>query len=128
MNEEQTTERTPEQKIFLRYDDLGRYIKEASEEREHIRDSELIPMMLEDGTMFEVDGRYLRFEFSESVKFDHKAARANGDISDEVWDKYTSVEITRKLMTRTVKDDSAKQAEEQLLEKLMNVTRDHRKK
>ena len=126
MNEER--ELTPEQRIMTRYMDLGREIRELTEERENIRDSELLPMMLEDGISFELDGQRLRFEFVEKVDFDHKAARANGDISDDVWCRYTSVKIERRLMARKTGDEAAKQAEEQLLAQMAALAKEARKK
>jgi len=85
-------------------------------ERDHIRDTELVPMMLEDGIQFRDGEQYLRFEFVEKVDFDHKAARKAGDISDEVWRRYISVKVERRLMARKIKDEMQIQAEQQLLE------------
>jgi len=113
--------------VYRHYTRLGREIRDLTLERDNIKDTELIPDM-EAGVMFAEGDGYLRFEFSESVKFDYKAARANGDISDEVWKKYTTVDITRKVMNRTLKDDAAAQAEYQLTQKIAELVKEHRKK
>jgi len=107
---------TPETLIMRRYLELGTTIRDLMAERDHIRDTELVPMMLEDGIQFRDGEQYLRFEFVEKVDFDHKAARKAGDISDEVWRRYISVKVERRLMARKIKDEMQIQAEQQLLE------------
>jgi len=109
---------TPETLIMRRYLELGTTIRDLMAERDYIRDTELVPMMLEDGIQFRDGDQYLRFEFLEKVDFDYKAARNAGDISDEVWRHYVSVKVERRLMARKIKDELQVQAEQQLLQAL----------
>ena len=119
---------TPETLIMRRYLELGTTIRDLVAERDHIRDTELVPMMLEDGIQFRDGEQYLRFEFVEKVDFDHKAARNAGDISDEIWNRYVSVKVERRLMARKVKDELQVQAEQQLLEAICALVKSTKKK
>ena len=101
---------TPETLIMRRYLELGTTIRDLVAERDHIRDTELVPMMLEDGIQFRDGEQYLRFEFVEKVDFDHKAARNAGDISDEI------------------KDELQVQAEQQLLEAICALVKSTKQK
>jgi|GEM_PF-3594288 len=119
---------TPETLIMRRYLELGTTIRDLVAERDHIRDTELVPMMLEDGIQFRDGEQYLRFEFVEKVDFDHKAARNAGDISDEIWIRYVSVKVERRLMARKVKDELQVQAEQQLLEAICALVKSTKQK
>ena len=116
-------EMTPEEKIFARYIELSEQIKSLEAEREGIKQTELIPAMAEDGLQFSHDGLYARFEFSERISFDHKRARAEGAISDEVWKEYTSVQVSRSLYVRKIKDDAQLQAEQQALTEMAKLAK-----
>ena len=85
-------------------------------------------MTLEDGIQFRDGEQYLRFEFVEKVDFDHKAARNAGDISDEIWNRYVSVKVERRLMARKVKDELQVLAEQQLLEAICDLVKSTKQK
>jgi hypothetical protein len=141
--------------VFRHYTGLGRQIRDLQAERENIRDTE-IERDMEEGVLFGEGDAYLRFEFVNKVSFDFQAARAAksmqfdaarayaaGDISeevwqshqkltpeipDDVWDRRTSVEIQRKIMERSFKDDAARQAELQLVAAIATLVKELRKK
>jgi hypothetical protein len=123
---EPTTPTTPEEAIFARYIELSEQIKSLEAERDGIKTTELIPAMSEDGLQFSFNGQYARFEFRESVSFDYKRARAEGKISDEIWQEYTSVQISRSLYVRKIKDDAQLQNEQQILVEMAAIAKDNR--
>jgi len=121
-----TEQMTPEERIFARYIELSEQIKSLEAERDGIKTTELIPAMAEDGLQFSHNGLYARFEFSERVSFDYKRARAEGKIPDDVWNEYTSVQVSRALYVRKVKDDAQLQAEQQALIEMAKLAKSAR--
>jgi hypothetical protein len=118
---------TAEEKMFARYLELQEQIKSLEAERDAIKNTELIPGMAEDGLQFSHNGQYARFEFSERVEFDHKRARAEGAISDDVWREYSSVKVSRALYVRKIKDDAQLQTEQQILTAMAQLAKGGKK-
>jgi len=115
MSNTELIDMTPEEKIFARYLELSEQIKSLTAERDGIKETELLPAMAQDGLQFSHNGQYARFEFRETVNFDYKRARAEGKIPDDVWQEYTSVNVSRSIYVRKIKDDAQLQAEQQAL-------------
>ena len=129
--------------VYRHYRSLRNQVRDIGLESDNIRDTEIIPDM-EAGVVFGEGEGYLRFEYTNGVKFDFQAARTNKtprfdvnaalaagaisqeildqftvltpDIPDDVWKQYTSVEVSRKVMNRAFNDKWKEEAEKQLAE------------
>lgn len=117
---------TTEVLIYRRYTQLKTQAKHLMDEADAIKETEIIPEM-ECGVVFSEGDGYLRFEYSTEARFDFQAAYKNGHISEEVWKQYSSVSVTRKVMTRKLKDDTQAQAEQQLAKKVADLIKAERK-
>ena len=134
---------TQEVLVYRHYRKLKNDARDLGLEADNIRDTEIIPDM-EAGIVFGEGEGYLRFEYSNGVKFDFQAARVNKtprfdakaafesgaisqetlnaftvptpDIPDDIWKQYVSVEVSRKVMNRTFNEKWKEEAEKQLAE------------
>ena len=121
----QIEEQTDEQKIFNRFRTLKAEIKAREEECDAIMQTEIIPGM-ESGLVFSEGEAYLRFEYRQTPKFDAAAALKNGDLSQEVFDRFTTVTVSRSVATRSYKDQSQEEAETQLQSEIAALIKQRR--
>jgi hypothetical protein len=108
-------ELNPEQRIMRRYIELGQIAKNATDERDNIKDSEIIPAM-QDGIFFSDEDQYLAFQFETRTSFDWESAVASGDIPALVVARYMKPAVIRKVVVKKKADESKKAvAAQQLL-------------